>query len=182
MKVVSINVGLPREVEWNGRIVTTSIWKSPVESAVRVSKLNFAGDQQSDLSVHGGSKKAVYAYPSEHYPYWQTVLKDVALPWGAFGENLTTEGLFENDVRIGDHFRMGSAEFVVTKPRLPCYKLGIRFNRMQIVKEFLGSRRTGFYFSVFQEGEVSPGDRIEWIHRNWKSPTILQVVEKTADE
>jgi MOSC domain-containing protein YiiM len=161
MKLISVNVGLPRNVNWQGKVVQTSIWKNPVAQRIRVSKLNLEGDRQSDLSVHGGADKAVYAYPSEHYPYWRNALPDVDLPWGAFGENFTTEGLLEEHVRIGDRLQIGSAEFIVTQPRMPCFKLGIRFNRMDMVKRFLKSKRTGFYFAVVCEGEVASGDAIQ---------------------
>jgi MOSC domain-containing protein YiiM len=160
MKLISVNVGLPRDVDWQGKLVRTSIWKNPVEGRIRVSKLNLEGDRQSDLSVHGGADKAVYAYPSEHYSYWRSQLPDVDLPWGAFGENLTIEGLSEDHVRIGDRVQIGSAEFIVTQPRMPCFKLGIRFNRMDMVKRFLKSKRTGFYFAVLREGDVAAGDPI----------------------
>src|SRR5690349_13124342 len=146
MKVTSVNVGLPRDVNWQEKVVRTSIWKSPVAGRVRVSKLNLDGDQQSDLSVHGGTNKAVYAYPAEHYAYWQNALADVELPLAVFGENFTTEGILEGDVHVGDRLQIGSAEFIVTQPRMPCFKLGIRFNQMDMVKRFLESRRTGFYF------------------------------------
>ncbi|HEV3166454.1 MAG TPA: MOSC domain-containing protein [Isosphaeraceae bacterium] len=175
MRIVSLNVGLPREVEWHGQTVLTSIFKAPVDRRLRVSKLNFEGDQQSDLTVHGGVDKAVYVYPSEHYEYWRKELPDVDLPWGVFGENLTTDGLLE-DVRIGDRFRAGSAEFVVTQPRLPCFKLGIRFKRADIVKRFLHSGRTGFYFAVTQEGEVGAGDSLEPIERAAEGLTVTDVV------
>ena len=161
MRVVSLSVGLPREVEWDGHTVLTSIFKAPVNRRLRVTTLNFEGDEQSDLTVHGGVDKAVYAYPSEHYAYWRHELPGMDLPWAVFGENLTTEGLLEADVRIGDRFRVGSAEFIVTQPRMPCYKLGIRFGRMDILKRFLKSGRTGFYFAVTTEGEVGAGDPIE---------------------
>ena len=155
LKVVSLSVGLPREVEWDGDTVLTSIFKEPVDRRLRVSKLNIEGDEQSDLTVHGGVDKAVYVYPSEHYEAWSRELPEVEFPWAAFGENLTTEGLLE-DVRIGDRFRIGTAEFVVTQPRLPCYKLGIRFGRMDMLKRMLRNGRTGFYFAVTTEGEVGP--------------------------
>src|SRR4030095_3757658 len=161
MKVLSINAGLPREIEWQKRIVRTSIFKSPVSGSVRVTTLNFDGDAQSDLSVHGGPDKAVYVYPYEHYSYWRNELPDADLSLGAFGENLTTEGLLEDETNIGDSFRIGSAEFTVTQPRMPCYKLGIRFGRADMVKRFLHSGRTGFYLSVIKEGEVIAGDSIE---------------------
>ena len=176
MRIVSLSVGLPREVEWHGRTVLTSIFKAPVDRRLRVTTLNFEGDQQSDLSVHGGADKAVYAYPSEHYEFWRRELPQADLPWGAFGENLTTEGLLEADIRIGDGFRVGSAEFVATQPRMPCYKLGIRFGRPDIVKRFLQSGRTGFYFAVTLEGEVGAGDPIERIARADEGLTVADVV------
>jgi len=176
MRVVSLSVGLPREVEWHGRTVLTSIFKAPVDRRLRVTTLNFEGDEQSDLSVHGGLGKAVYVYPSEHYESWRRELPQADLPWGVFGENLTTEGLLEADIRIGDRFRVGSAEFVATQPRMPCYKLGIRLGRPDIVKRFLQSGRTGFYFAVTLEGEVGPGDPIERIARADEGLTVSDVV------
>jgi MOSC domain-containing protein YiiM len=176
MRVVALCVGLPREVAWHGKTILTSIFKSPVDRSLRVTKLNFEGDQQSDLEVHGGVHKAVYAYPAEHYEYWRGELPGVDLPWGVFGENLTTEGLLE-DVRIGDRFRIGSAELVVTQPRLPCFKLGIRFGMPDILKRFLQSGRTGFYFAVAQEGEVGPGDAIEPLSRADEGLTVADVVK-----
>jgi MOSC domain-containing protein YiiM len=176
MRVVSLSVGLPREVEWDGHTVLTSIFKAPVNRRLRVTTLNFEGDEQSDLKVHGGVDKAVYAYPSEHYAYWRHELPGMALPWAVFGENLTTEGLLEADVRIGDRFRVGSAEFIVTQPRMPCYKLGIRFGRKDILKRFLKSGRTGFYFAVTTEGEVGASDPIEPIARADEGLTVSDVV------
>src|SRR5438105_6926388 len=176
MKLLSVNVGLPREVEWNGKIIRTSIFKAPVSGRVRVAKLNLEGDQQSDLSVHGGIDKAVYAYPSEHYPFWRNELPGADLPWGAFGENFTTEGLLEETVHIGDRLRIASAEFVVTQPRMPCFKLGIRFGRSDIVKRFLQSGRSGFYFAVLREGEVTAGDSIELLARHEHGVTVTDVV------
>ena len=175
MRIVALSVGRPREVEWHGEKILTSIFKAPVDRRLHVTSLNFEGDEQSDLTVHGGVDKAVYAYPSEHYEYWRRELPEADLPWGAFGENLTTDGLAE-DVRIGDRFRIGSAEFVVTQPRLPCFKLGIRFGRTDIMKRFLRSGRTGFYFSVAREGEVAPGDAIELIARAPEGLTVTDVV------
>ena len=176
MNVVSLNVGLPREIEWRGQTVRTSIFKSPADRRLRVTTLNFEGDQQSDLSVHGGVDKAVYTYPSEHYAYWREELPQVDLPWGVFGENLTIEGLLEEDVRIGDRLRVGSAEFVVTQPRMPCFKLGIRFGRPDILKRFLRSGRTGFYFAVLREGEVGAGDSVELIAQEEGGLTVADVV------
>jgi MOSC domain-containing protein YiiM len=164
MRILSVNVGLPREVTWQGKLVTTGIFKEPVNAPVMLRTLNLDGDQQADLTVHGGVDKALYVYPSEHYGYWRAQLPGVDLSWGVFGENFTTEGLLEETVYIGDRFRIGDAQVVVTEPRMPCYKLGIKFGRADIIKRFLASRRTGFYFAVAREGMASAGDAIE-IHR-----------------
>lgn len=175
MRVIALSVGGPREVEWRGRAVLTSIFKTPVQRRLRLTRLNFEGDEQSDLTVHGGVDKAVYAYPAEHYEYWRGKLPGMELSWGMFGENLTTEGLVE-EVRIGDRFRVGSAELVVTQPRMPCYKLGIRFGRPDILRMFLQSGRTGFYLSVAEEGEVGPGDAIELVARAEDGLSVADVV------
>ena len=175
MKLLSVNVGLPREVEWRGRKVRTSIWKNPKKGRVEVARLNLAGDEQSDLSVHGGADKAVYAYPAEHYAFWRTELPDMDLSWGAFGENLTIEGLIESQAMIGDRILIGSAEFVVTQPRMPCFKLGIRFGREDMVKRFLRSGRTGFYLAVLREGEVGAGDRIEFTLHDDRALSIADI-------
>ena len=176
MKLLSINVGLPRELEWRGKLVRTSIFKTPVSGRVAVTQLNLEGDRQSDLSVHGGAEKAVYAYPSEHYAFWRDEIPGTDFPWGVFGENLTTQGLLEDKVRIGDRFRAGSAEFIVTQPRMPCYKLGVRFNRPDMVKRFLRSGRTGFYLAVLQGGDVAAGDPIELVAKDDNSITVADIV------
>ena len=176
MKLTSVNVGLPREVAVGGKTVRTSIWKNPIQGRVHVSKLNLAGDQQSDLSVHGGVDKAVYLYPAEHYSYWRTQLPGVDLPWGAFGENFSSEGILEDQIKVGDRLRIGSAEFTVTQPRMPCYKLGIRFDRRDMVKRFLQSKRTGFYLAVLREGEVESGDAIEFTEKQESGVTITEIV------
>ena len=176
MKLISVNVGSPREITLGGKTIRTSIWKNPIQGRVHVSKLNLDGDQQSDLSVHGGADKAVYLYPSEHYSYWRTQLPDVELPWGAFGENLTTEGILEDRIIIGDRIRVGSVEFMVTQPRMPCYKLGIRFDRRDMVKRFLESKRTGLYLAVLREGEVKQGSEIDFIEKQESGVTITEIV------
>jgi MOSC domain-containing protein YiiM len=155
----------------------TSIWKSPVEGPVRVVRHNVEGDRQSDLEVHGGADKAIYAYPAEHYGPWREELPGTDLPWGAFGENLTTEGLRETEVRIGDRLRVGSVELVVTQPRMPCYKLGIRHGRDDLVKRFLESRRSGFYLSIASEGVLAADDPIEVLLRAEPSLTIREIVD-----
>ncbi len=182
MKILSVNVGLPREVTWQGKVVTTGIFKEPVKTPVTVRTLNLDGDQQADLTVHGGVDKAVYAYPSEHYGYWRAELRGVDLPWGMFGENFTTEGLLEENVYIGDRFRIGETELMVTEPRMPCYKLGIKFGRADIIKRFLASRRTGFYFAVAREGRVSAGDAIELIGREQKEISVADITRIYAFE
>jgi MOSC domain-containing protein YiiM len=175
MKLVSVNVGLPRDVISKGRVVTTGIFKDPVEGPVRLRTLNLDGDRQADLKVHGGVHKAVYAYPAEHYDYWRRELPGVELPWGMFGENLTTEGLFESEINIGDQFRIGSAELIASQPRLPCYKLAVKFGRDDIIKRFLESRRTGLYFAVLEEGDVRAGDSIEIITRDANRVTVQEI-------
>ena len=180
MQLVSVNVGLPREVASHGRVVRTSIWKDPVEGLVHVSSLNLDGDKQSDLSVHGGPDKAVYVYPCEHYEYWRRELTATDLAWGTFGENFTTEGLLEPDIRIGDRIRVGSAEFLVTQPRMPCFKLGVRFGRDDMVKRFLRSGRPGFYLAVVREGEVARGNSIEFVGRDEHGVTVADIASLYA--
>ncbi len=175
MKVISVNVSLPKEVSWKRKAVTTGIFKRPVAGRVIVRRLNLEGDRQADLRVHGGPSKAVYAYPSEHYPFWRRELPEMELPWGMFGENLTTVGPLENEVNIGDRFRIGSVELIVTQPRMPCYKLGVRFGREDMVKRFLRSGRTGFYFAVEREGEIGAGDSIIPIARNQHDVTVADI-------
>lgn len=182
MKLLSVNVSLPREVHWRGKTVSTGIFKRPVAGRVMVRRLNLEGDGQADLRVHGGPSKAVYAYPSEHYSFWRGELPEMELPWGMFGENLTTEGLLEPAVNIGDRFRIGSAELIVTEPRLPCYKLGVRFGREDMVKRFLRSGRTGFYFAVEREGEIGAGDPITRIARDEHEVTVADIVRLYVDD
>src|SRR5688572_26610046 len=181
-KLISVNVGLPRIVMQNGDPVSTGIFKEPVAGRVMLRTLNLDGDGQADLSVHGGPSKAVYVYPSEHYDYWKRELPDIDLPWGMFGENFTTAGLFETELNIGDKFRVGSAVVAVTEPRMPCYKLAIRFRRPDIVKRFLASERTGFYFSVLREGDVAAGDPIQLMERSEYSLKVSDVTRLYTGE
>lgn len=180
MRLLSVNVGMPREVSWQGEVITTGIFKEPVASALMLRTLNLDGDQQADLSVHGGTYKAAYAYPSEHYEYWRGELPDTDLPPGVFGENFTTRGLIEETVLIGDRFRIGEAEVVVTQPRMPCHKLGVKFESADMVKRFLASRRTGFYFAVLREGMVEAGDKIELIGREAESVSVADITRVYA--
>lgn len=176
MKLVSVNVGLPREVIWHGRTVTSAIFKQPVQGRVALRKLNLDGDRQADLSVHGGEYKAVYCYPIAHYDYWKTELSGRELPLGMFGENFTTDGLLEDSVHIGDQFSVGTAEVVVTQPRLPCYKLGVKFQADDMVKRFLASGRTGFYLAVTRAGDVGAGDEITVIGRDPNAVPVSEIV------
>jgi MOSC domain-containing protein YiiM len=180
MKLISLNVGRPRLVMSRGETVSTGIYKEPVEGRVHLRTLNLDGDRQADLKVHGGPTKAVYAYPSEHYDFWRAELPDMQLPWGMFGENFTTHGLEESHVNIGDRFRVGTAELMVTEPRMPCYKLGIKFGRTDILKRFLRSGRTGFYFSVTSEGTVEAGDTLELIGLDEHNVTVSEIVRLYA--
>jgi MOSC domain-containing protein YiiM len=182
MKILSVNVGLPMEVTWQGKLVTTGIFKKPVNTPVMMRTLNLDGDRQADLTVHGGVDKAIYAYPSEHYGYWRAELPGVDLPWGMFGENFTTEGLLEEAIYIGDRFRIGGTEVMVTEPRMPCYKLGIKFGRADIIKRFLASRRTGFYFAVIRQGRVVTGDAIKLIGQEQQDISVADITRLYAFE
>ncbi|HKR58616.1 MAG TPA: MOSC domain-containing protein [Pyrinomonadaceae bacterium] len=180
MNLISLNVGRPRLVNWQGQTVSTGIFKEPVAGPVTLRTLNLDGDRQADLTVHGGKTKAVYAYPFEHYAFWKSELPDMELPYGMFGENFTTSGLLEDNVHIGDRFRVGTAELMATEPRMPCYKLGLKFGRTDIIRRFLQSRRTGFYFAVLQEGEVRTGDSIERLSENQQQVTIADITRLYA--
>jgi MOSC domain-containing protein YiiM len=179
MKLVSVNTGMPREVQWHGRTVTTGIFKEPVKGRVALRKLNLDGDRQADLTVHGGEHKAVYCYSLAHYDYWERELPGRELPMGMFGENFTIDdsgkGSLEESVHLGDRFSVGAAEVAVTQPRLPCYKLGIRFGSDDMVKRFLASGRTGFYVMVLLEGEVGAGDEIKMIARESNAVAVSEV-------
>jgi MOSC domain-containing protein YiiM len=179
-KVVSLNTGLPREVTWRGRSVTTAIYKQPVLGRVALRTLNLDGDRQADLSVHGGKFKAVYGYPLVHYDYWKIELLGRDLPMGIFGENFTLDGMREESVHIGDQFSIGSAEVIVTQPRLPCYKLGVRFDADDMVRRFFASGRTGFYFAVTREGEVGSGDELRLITRDSNAVPVSEITRLYA--
>jgi MOSC domain-containing protein YiiM len=182
MKLVSVQVGRPRRVRWHGKAVSTGIYKEPVAGRIMLRRDNLDGDQQADLTVHGGWDKTVYVYPSEHYPIWQAELPGMRLPYGMFGENFTTEGLDESSVHIGDQFRIGGAVVQVTQPRMPCYKLGIRFGRPDMPKRFHASGRCGFYLAVLQEGEVGTGDVWERIARNEQEVSVIESYHQCFQE
>jgi MOSC domain-containing protein YiiM len=176
MKVLSVNVGLPRKVLFNGQIVTTAIFKDPVKGPIMLRKLNLVGDKQADLTVHGGVDKAVYSYPAEHYDYWRKQFPNMDLVWGMFGENFTTEGLMEDSVNIGDQFQIGYGKLVATQPRMPCYKLGVRFGHMEVIRQFMASGCPGIYFKVVEEGEVEAGDKIRIIRKDKNNVTVKDIV------
>ena len=178
MKVLSVNVGLPKIVEYNGEPVLTAIFKSPVAGTVRVGETNLDGDRQADLRVHGGYYKAIYVYPWEHYAFWNSNLEGVDLNYGNFGENLTVTGLLETGVNVGDRLRIGSAEFRVTQPRSPCFKLNIRFGRNDMIKRFVKSGLSGFYLSIEKIGELASGDEIELIERNEGGVSIAEIARR----
>ncbi len=175
MKLISLNVAKPRLAIYKGATINTGIFKKPVSGRVALRALNLDGDRQADLSVHGGTYKAVYAYPSEHYEYWRRELPGIDLPWGMFGENFTTEGLSENELHVGDRLQAGSAVVMVRQPRMPCYKLAAKFQRDDIIERFLLSGRSGFYFSVEEEGEVGEDDSFELISQNYGGITIAEI-------
>jgi MOSC domain-containing protein YiiM len=176
MKVLSVNVGLPRKVLFNGQTITTAIFKDPVKGPIMLRKINLDGDKQADLTVHGGVDKAVYSYPAEHYDYWRKQYPNIDIVWGMFGENFTTQGLMEDTVNIGDQVQIGSAKLVATQPRMPCYKLGVRFGIMEIIRRFLSSGRPGIYFKVLKQGEVKTDDKIEIIEKDKNNVTVKDIV------
>jgi len=177
VKLISLNVGRPRLVRWRGQVVSTGIFKEPVAGRARARLLNLDGDRQADLTVHGGRDKAIYVYPSEHYAYWRAELPGTELPYGSFGENFTTEGFDETTVNIGDEFRIGDARVVVTQPRQPCFKLGLRFGRADMVKRFHQSRLTGFYLAILEEGEVGAGDAFQLVKRDSNNVTVRGIYD-----
>ena len=175
-KILSVNVSLPKEIDFEGQKVITGIFKDPIEGRVKLRTLNLDGDKQADLTVHGGPDKAVYAYPIEHYEFWRNVYPNMEMPNGMFGENFTTEGLMEAEVNVGDVFKIGSSEVIATQPRMPCYKLGVKFGRMDVLKKFLGSGYSGIYFKVLEEGEVGAGDSIMKIKEDSNRVGIIDIV------
>ena len=175
MRLISLNVALPRLTVYNGATINTGIFKQPVSGPVQLRTLNLDGDRQADLTVHGGPFKAVYGYPSEHYEFWRRELPGMNLPWGMFGENFTTEGLSEGDLHIGDRLKIGTACLMIRQPRMPCYKLAAKFQREDMVERFLHSGRSGFYFSVEHEGAVAAGDSFEFLSREPDGITIAEM-------
>ena len=182
MEIVSVNVGMPRLVETSGEPIVTAIYKNPIAGKVKVNQFNLAGDAQADLRVHGGASKSVYAYPFEHYEFWQNEYPGKDLPLAIFGENLTTKGVLETEVCAGDRIRVGTAEFIVTEPRFPCFKLGIRFGRKDILRRFQKSLRSGFYLAVAKTGEIEAGNAIEFAERDPNRVTIEDLVKLSSEK
>jgi MOSC domain-containing protein YiiM len=189
MKVLSVNVSGPKPLTYRGQTVMTGIFKTPVLGRIRVHRLGLEGDVQVDKRVHGGPDKAVYIYPHEHYPHWIKFMAQSAphlsqkeFAFGQFGENLTTFGLLEDETRVGDTLRVGSALLQVTQPREPCFKLMTKMNDFTFAEPFLASGRTGFYLRVLEEGEVSGGDAIERVATETSAPTIREVVEQLINQ
>jgi MOSC domain-containing protein YiiM len=180
MQLLSVNTALPQDITWQGRVVRTSIFKQSVAGPVEVLATHLAGDGQADLRVHGGPDKAVYAYPQEHWEYWRQRLSADQLVAGAFGENLTTEGLLESEVRVGDCFQVGTAVLLAVQPRRPCVKLGIRLQRPAVVQEFEQARRSGIYFRVQQPGMLQAGDAISLVQASPYPATIQDMVDCLA--
>jgi MOSC domain-containing protein YiiM len=173
--VQSVNVGLPREVLWKGRKVLTGIFKEPVTGHVALRRVNLQGDEQADLTVHGGPTKAVYVYPADYYSFWREQFPEMELPWGMFGENLTIWGLRDNAVYIGDQLQVGSALLVVTEQRMPCYKLALKFGRDDVLKLFFRSGFSGFYCAVLQEGDVAAEDPVRVLHRDEHAVSVMDI-------
>ena len=182
LRLISLNVALPRLALYRGATINTGIFKQPVSGAVQLRTLNLDGDRQADLTVHGGPFKAVYGYPSEHYEFWRQELPGANLPWGMFGENFTTEGLSESELHIGDRLQIGTATLIVRQPRIPCYKLAAKFQRADILARFLRSGRSGFYFSVEREGTVAAGDWFEVQSREFQAITIAEMNRLFSEE
>jgi ferredoxin-NADP reductase/MOSC domain-containing protein YiiM len=177
VKLLSVNVSLPKEVRYNGNTIATGIFKDPVDGRVMVGTLNIEGDGQADLKVHGGRDMAVYAYPVEHYAFWEKELGRQGFPFGQFGENLTVQGISENVLRVGDIFRVGGTLLQITQPRIPCYKLALRMGEsLDFPKRFQESGRLGFYLRVLEEGEIGAGDTLELIDTDGHSVTIAEFI------
>jgi len=175
LKVISTNIGRIREVEWRGQKITTGIFKEPVEEPLFLGKKGVNKDEVADLRVHGGSDKACYLYSADWYPYWKEKFPDSNWHWGIFGENVTVEGLDEGEVYIGDTYKIGSAVVQVSQPRLPCYKLGIRFGSAKVVKHFLESPYPGVYLRIIEEGYVKKGDKLELLKSIKSGMTVREV-------
>ncbi|OYY50985.1 MAG: MOSC domain-containing protein [Methylophilales bacterium 28-44-11] len=176
MKLMSVNVGMPTQVEINGNQVNTGIYKTPQTGKVWLGKTNLTGDGQADLTVHGGEFQAAYSYPVEHYSYWEKTLGKSSLSYGMFGENFTVSGMLEDEIYVGDTFAIGEAIVEATMPRIPCFKFGHKIGQPDILEKFLVSGRSGFYHRVIQEGFVQAGDQIQRLSHDPNSITIRRAL------
>src|SRR6202050_937115 len=174
-RLLSVNVGLPRDVTWNGKTVRTAVWKSPVTGRRMVRTLDIDGDAQADLAGHGGEQRAVFVYQMDSYHYWERILGRSDFTFGQFGENFTVEGLPDAEVFIGDRYRIGDALFEVTQPRVTCYRVGIRMDEPQMAALLVSSHRPGFYMRVLEEGEVGSGDEIVKIADGPEPVTVAEI-------
>ena len=177
MKLLSVNIGQPKEVVYQGKTLKTGIYKYPVSHAVNVHKIGVTGDVQVDTKYHGGVEKAVYIYPAEHYDFWKNELPETDFPLGAFGENLTITGATDSQVNIGDIFKVGEVELQVTMPRIPCYKLNIRFDSNLFLKKFYASQRWGFYCTTLKEGKIQIGDEITLLRKDEGNFTVAEFTQ-----
>ena len=175
MKLLSVNVSLPKQVTYKGKIIKTSIFKEPVEGRVNVKTLNIEGDGQADLIGHGGEQRAILVYSIENYKYWETVLNRNDFTMGQFGENFTVDSMLDDNIHVGDRFRIGTALFEVSQPRVTCYKLAMKMGVEGFYNQILKSNRPGFYFRVLEEGEVGAGDIIEKVDENPVGMTIVEM-------
>lgn len=175
MKVVSLNVSKTIEVPWEGKMIQTGIYKKPVTRPLEIKGINVEGDDQGNRKTHGGIDRAVYAYPMEHYEYWRKQYPDKELPFGMFGENLTTTGLFEDKVHVGDIFKIGTAEIMAVQPRMPCYRLGIRFDDQEVIEKYVATDYCGIFFRIVKEGIIKQDDEIILIKKDPESLSILEI-------
>jgi len=182
MKILAVNVGLPQKIQWQNKEIQTSIYKSPIKGPVMVNAENIEGDRQSDLNVHGGLDKAVYAYSFDTYPWWQRELKIDSLPYGSFGENLTLDALDESQVFVGDIFEVGDCQLEAVQPRVPCFKLGIKFGEQKIIQTFNDYHRCGVYFRVKQPGMIRAGDTMKLIGSETIKASMAELFQFIKDK
>lgn len=182
MKILAVSVGQPITIQWKNKDISTSIFKSPVSAPVSVKKLNIDGDRQADLNVHGGLDKAVYAYSHDTYSWWQKELQVENLPFGSFGENLTIDQLDEKMIFVGDLFEVGTCQLQAVQPRIPCYKLEIKFKNQNVIQKFNEHHRCGVYFRVIKEGVIQAGDSLKLIDAEKIKVSISELFQFTKDK
>ena len=178
MKIISTNIGLPQTITWKEKTVQTGIFKKPVNKPIFLSKLGVDEDAVMNKKVHGGIDKSCYLYPTDHYAFWKQKYPDLDWNWGIFGENLSVAGLAENKMHIGDVLEIGESIVKITQPRIPCYKLGVRFGHQEIIKQFLEASRSGIYVKVLKEGFVQAGDQVYLLERQSNNLTVSQIFDQ----